>query len=421
MAAVLLIVFIVLLIAGLPIGFSMAATAALLFWIYGLASIQTLTNYMYSAVNSFTLLSIPFFILVGSFLGGGKVVRYVYELTDSFLGNIRGGIGMAVILTSAVLAAISGSSMANAAALSMILLPTMVEFGHQRGEAAAMIATGGTLGILIPPSLTMILFGVITNQSVGHLFMSGVVPGIVMVIILMITVRLVAPKTEKRHKTTIGRWQAFKKAGPILMAPVIILGGIYLGWFTPEEAAAVAIVYCILITVFWYKTLSVKDVGRIILEGSNSSATIMFLVSGAMVFSYVATVSQIPQGIMEGIGNSGLSLPVILILVNIILLIMGCFLDVYSIMLLTVPVLYPILTKLGVDPFQLAVIYTLNMEIGTITPPVGMNLYAITGTTGVPIDETVKFSWPYFIALVIGLIVVSVFPTLSNWLPSMLK
>jgi len=423
MAAWLLVIFLFLLLSGLPIGFAMATTALIIIYMYDIVSITSVSNMMYSALNTYTLVALPFFILVGSFLSGGRVVGYIYDFANSFLGKIKGGLGVAVIITSGVLAAISGSSMANAAALSMVLLPVLVKHSYPRGNAAALIATGGTLGILIPPSITMIVFGVVTNQSIGKLFISGVIPGIILMIFLMIAAVILAPKgTKSTENFSLMRcWATFKKAFAIILAPVIILGGIYLGWFTPEEAAAVATIYCIIIAGFWYKTLTIKQIFTIFRDGSYTSARIMFLVSAAMIFAYVVTLSQIPQLMIETIGNSGVSLFWVVVMVNLVLIVLGCFLDVFSIMLITLPVVYPILTKLGYDPFQMAVMYTINMEIGTITPPVGMNLYAIAGTSDVPIDEIVRHSWPYYIVLLIGLALVSSIPWLSNWLPSLMS
>lgn len=421
LAVWLIVIFLILLISGFPIGFSLATTALIIIYVYDLTSLTTLSQIMYSALNSFTLIAIPFFVMVGAFLSGGKVVDYIFKFANCIFGKISGGLGMGTILASAILAAVSGSSMANAAALSMAILPALVKYNYRHGEAGALIATGGTLGILIPPSLTMILYGVITNQSIGHLFMAGLVPGLVLVTLLLITVWLLSLKKGKTDFVSSANvWQAFKNAFPIMIAPILILGGIYSGFFTPEESAAVAIIYSILITVFWYKTLTFKDVGKIFVEGGSVSSVLMFLVAGAMVFGYVATVSQIPQKLSLIITESGLPLFAVLILVNIFLLIMGCFLDVFSIMLITVPVLYPILTKMGIDPLQLAVIYTINMEIGTITPPVGMNLYAISGTTGVMVEEIVRYSVPYYLVLILGLILVCTLPFLSTWLPSLM-
>ena len=251
--------------------------------------------------------------------------------------------------------------------------------------------------------------------------MAGAIPGLILVFMLLVMVWVIAKKRRNPVVTSnVGFWHAFKNAAPILIAPIIILGGIYTGWFTPVESAAVAIIYSIIITVFWYKTLKIKDVGRIFVESSSISAVLMFLVGGAMLFAYVVTVSQVPQMVSKMIIDSGIPLFVVLILVSSILIILGCFLDVMSIMLITIPVLFPVLMKLGVDPFQLAVIYTINMEIGTITPPVGMNLYAVSGASGVKVEEIVKCSIPYYLVLIVGLILVCTFPCISSWLPSLM-
>lgn len=425
MALFLFAVLIVLLLLGLPIAFSAALAALLAFYVYDFASLTTVAHYMYGALNNLTLIALPLFILVGTIMGRGGLVRYIFAFANSILKNVQGGLGTAVVITSAIFAAISGSSLANAAALGMILLPALVAYKYPRDFSSGLIAVGGTLGILIPPSLTMILYGAITEQSVGKLFMAGMIPGIIAIVVLAIfTYFFAGKKGVKVEKTPLSAQEigsTFKKGFPILLAPVIILGGIYGGVFTPDESAAVAAVYCLLITLFYYRTIKPGEVLAVFSESAATSAMIMVIVSGVMLFGYVITVSQLPQKILEVVVGVGFSAVTFLMILNLLLIIMGCFLDVFSIMLITLPILYPVLIKLGIDPIHLAVIYTVNMEIGTITPPVGMNLFALSGATQVPVEEVVRGSWPFVIAMIGILLLVTYVPVLSTWLPSFMK
>lgn len=420
----LFLVLAILLLLGLPISFSMALTALLAFYVFDFASLTTVAHYMYSALNNITLVALPLFVLVGSILERGGLAKYIFDFANSFLKNVRGGLGIATILTSAVFAAISGSSLANAAALGMLLLPALVAYGYRRDFAAGIIAVGGTLGILIPPSLTMILYGSITEQSVGKLFIAGMVPGLIASGVLAVVVYFLAGakgvKIERSPLSGAEIWRTFKKTFGVLLAPLIILGGIYSGVFTPDESAAVAAVYCFLIAIFYYRSIKPREVVEIFSEAASTSAMIMIIVSGAMLFAYAITVSQVPQNVMSFITSSGLSPTMILLILNGILIVMGCFLDVFSVMLITIPIIYPILMQLGIDPIHLAVIYTVNMEIGTITPPVGMNLFALAGATGVPVEEVTRGILPFVLVMIGILLLITYVPVLSTWLPSLM-
>lgn len=424
---VMILMFLVLLIIGLPIVFCAAGTAMFCFLHFGLTSLSNVSFRMYGALNNFTLVALPLFMILGVIMSRGNLVKYIFGFANSIVRNITGGMGVAAIITSAIFAAICGSSLANAAALGMILLPSMVIYGYKEDFSAGILAVGGTLGILIPPSVTMIIYGALTEQSVGQLFMSGMIPGIIAAIILsaftIFLAYLKRDKSVKVEKTPLSGkeiWTEFKKAFPILLAPVIILGGIYGGVFTPDESAAVASVYCLLIALFVYKTIKPKEIWSLFKEAAASSAQIMIIFAGVNVLGFVITMSRLSNTVLEFVVASNLGKWGFMLLINIVLLVMGCFLDVTSVMLITIPIVYPIFMQMGFNPLHLAVIYTLNMEIGTITPPVGMNLFAIAGSTGVPVSTVVKGVVPYIGVMILILILVSLFPAWSTWLPSLM-
>lgn len=420
-AGIMLLIFLGLLITGMPIAFSAASTALVCFVCFDVSSLTTLASRMYGSLSNFTLVAMPLFILLGVILGRANLIKYIFDLANSLLRNIPGGLGVAAIITSAVFAAICGASLANAAALGMILFPYMLKSGYKADLTCGILAVGGTLGILIPPSVTMILYGALTEQSVGQLFMSGLIPGIVAMAILALFTMFWAGKKVKTEKKPLNRqefFSAFKVAFPILLAPIIIIGGIYFGWFTPDESAAIAVFYCSVIGFLIYKTLKVKELIGILTEAAAVSGQIMLILAGVMALGFVITLSRVSHQLAEWIISLDLSPMVFMIAVNILLIIMGCFLDVTSVMLITIPILYPVFMTLGFHPIHLAVIYTVNMEIGTITPPVGMNLFAISSTTGTPIGAVAKGVFPYILVMIIIMAVVIAFPELSTWLPS---
>lgn len=419
--------FILLLILGVPIVFCAAGTAMFCFMYFNLTSLSNVSFRMYGALTNFTLVALPLFIILGVVMSQGNLVQYIFGFANSIVRNITGGMGVAAIITSAVFAAISGASLANAAALGMILLPVMVKYGYKEDFTAGILAVGGTLGILIPPSVTMIMYGTLTEQSVGQLFMSGMIPGIIAAIILSVFTMFLAwvkrDKTVKVEKIPLSGkeiWTEFKKAFPILLAPVLILGGIYGGFFTPDESAAVASVYCLIIAVFVYKTIKPKEIFKVFKSAAVGAAQIMIIYAGVNVLGFVITMSRLSNNVLNTVVNAGIGKWGFMAMVNVILVIMGCFLDVTSVMLITIPIVYPIFMQFGINPLHLAVIYTLNMEIGTITPPVGMNLFALSSSAKIPVSTVVKGVVPYIGIMVLILLIVILFPGLSTWLPSMM-
>lgn len=415
--------FLFFLITGFPVSFSAALTSVIAFYLYDFSSLTTLSHIMYSSLNSFSLVALPLFIVVGVIMSKGMLVKYMFEFANSIFKKLRGGLGIAAIITSAVFAAISGSSLANAAALGMILLPYMVKYGYDKGFTCGILATGGTLGILIPPSLTMIIYGTITEQSIGKLFMSGLIPGIFATLVLSVFTYLMSgPKRVKMQTGENISWSevisTFKESFLIILAPLIIIGGIYAGVFTADESAAVGVAYCLIITIFYYKTIKLRDIKEIFAEGAVASSQIMVVFSGVMVFAYIVTISQVSNDIIDWIIDINLPPMAFMFALNVLLLFLGCLLDVISIMLITIPILYPVLIQLGFDPMHIAVIYTINMEIGTITPPIGMNLFALSGSTGTPISEVAKGALPYVFVMLLILATIIFVPELSTWLPS---
>jgi C4-dicarboxylate transporter DctM subunit len=374
-------------------------------------------------MEQFTLLAIPFFILAGNFLTTGGVARRMIDFAVSAVGHLPGGLAIASVLACMLFAAVSGSSPATVVAIGSIVIAGMVKTGYTQSFATGVIVNAGTLGILIPPSIVMVVYAAASETSVGRLFMAGVIPGIMLGLMLMIAIYVVAivKKLPRQPKASwVERLNYFRKAMWGLLLILIVLGGIYGGVFTPTEAAAVAAVYAAFIAVFVYRDLRIPDVPRVLVDSSKVTVMLMFIIANAFLFAHVLTTEQIPQSIARELVAMGLQPWQFLLIVNVILLIAGNFMEPSAIILILVPILFPIAMQLGIDPVHLGIIMVVNMEIGMVTPPVGLNLFVASGITGMPLLSVVRASLPWLSILFVFLIVITYVPEISLFLPNLM-
>ncbi len=421
--AALFIMLLLFMLIGMPIAVALGLSSVLTILFFSQGSLAALALKLLNTADHFTLLSIPFFILSGTFMTTGGVARRMVHFANACIGHFRGGLGMASVLACMLFAAVSGSSPATVVAVGSIVIAGMVKSGYSRDFAAGVICNAGTLGILIPPSIVMVVYAASTETSVGQLFLAGIVPGIVLGVMMMFAIYVRArmlnlplqPRASMKEILTAGRESMWG-----LMLLVIILGGIYGGVFTPTEAAAVAAVYAFFVAIFVHRDITMKDVPRVLVDAAKISVMLMFLIANAMLFAYVLTTERIPQEIAEHIIAMGLSPWQFLIVVNLLLLVAGNFMEPTGIILILAPILLPIAVQLGIDPVHFGIIMVVNMEIGMVTPPVGLNLFVTSGITGMTIMEVVRAAMPWLSVLVVFLIMITYLPTISLWLPGLL-
>lgn len=405
---------------GMPIAVALGLSSVFTILFFGQGSLASMALKLLNTADLFTLLSIPFFILSGTFMTTGGVAKRMVHLANACIGHFHGGLGMASVLACMLFAAVSGSSPATVVAVGSIVIAGMVKSGYTRDFAAGVICNAGTLGILIPPSIVMVVYAAATETSVGQLFLAGIVPGIVLGLMLMFAIYVRArmlkiplqPRASLKEILIAARDSLW---GMLLL--VIILGGIYGGVFTPTEAAAVAAVYAFFVAVYIYGDIKMKQVPEVLLESAKISVMLMFVIANALLFAYVLTTERIPQQIAEQIITMGLSPWQFLLVVNVLLLIAGNFMEPTSIILILAPILMPIAVKLGIDPVHFGIIMVVNMEIGMVTPPVGLNLFVTSGITGMSIMQVVKAAMPWLTVLLVFLVIVTYVPELSLWLP----
>lgn len=430
--------FIVLVFLRVPIAASLAvASMIVLFTSQGLSGFEALTDIMYTSVAKFTLLAIPFFILAGVIMDHIGISKRLIDFAQTLVGHRKGGIVLVTVLVAIFFAAISGSGPATVAAIGGILIPAMVKNGYRKETAGGLVASAGAIGIIIPPSIAFIIFAVVAGDqipiTINRLFMAGVIPGILVGIGLFIAGMYVrkqdikkgifndSEEATKQKGTGKERWDAFIKALPGLMIPVIILGGIYGGFFTPTEAAVIAVVYGLIVGLFIHRKGYIKMMYRIFIESALQTAVVMIIVSAASVFAYIVTTEQIASTISDTVLGLTDNKIIILLLVNIILLIAGAFIDAISAFYIFVPILLPIMLMLDVDPAVFGVFMTINLAIGLFTPPVGLNLYVAASISKANIIQISKGVVPFIVASVIVLLLVTYIPSLSTFLPDLLN
>ena len=406
---------------GMPIAISLGLSSLITIVFFSNDSLASMSIKLFETSEHYTLMAIPFFVLAGNLLSTGGVARRMVRFAIAAVGHVRGGLAIASILACMLFAAVSGSSPATVVAIGSIVIAGMVKNGYTKEFAAGVICNAGTLGILIPPSIVMVVYAAVTDVSVGRLFMAGVVPGILLGLMLMGAVWWRAgklqltppPKASTREVLT-----AFKDSAWGLALLAIIMGGIYGGVFTPTEAAAVSAVYALFIALFIYRDIGWKELPEVFLESSKTTVMLMFIVANALLFAHVLTTERIPQTIAESILAAGMSPWVFLLVVNILLLVAGNFMEPTGIILILAPILFPIATKLGIDPIHLGVIMVVNMEIGMVTPPVGLNLFVTSGVTGMNLIQVTRAALPWLAVLLVFLLLVTYLPFISLALPN---
>jgi C4-dicarboxylate transporter DctM subunit len=405
---------------GMPIAISLGLASVLTIIFFAPDSMASMALKLFSTMEYYTLLAIPFFILSGAFLTTGGVARRLVNVGITCVGHIRGGLAMAGVLACMLFAAVSGSSPATVVAIGSIVIAGMIRTGYTKEFAAGVICNAGTLGILIPPSIPMVVYCAATESSVGRLFMAGFLPGLLLGLMLIVAIYIVATiiNLPRQKKAAFGEMlAAFREAIWGMMLIVIILGGIYGGIFTPTEAAAVAAVYAFVVAVYVYKDLRLADVPHVLLDAGKVTVMLLFIIANAFLFAHVLTAERIPQAITEAIVAANMAPWMFLVVVNIILLIAGNFMEPSAIILILAPIFFPIALKLGIDPIHLGVIMVVNMEIGMITPPVGLNLFVTAGITGMSLWEVVKAAMPWTSILLLFLIIITYVPIISTFLP----
>jgi C4-dicarboxylate transporter DctM subunit len=421
--AILFILLFIFMLLGMPIAVSLGLSSLLTILFFAQDSLASLSLKLFETSEHFTLLAIPYFILSGAFMTTGGVAKRMIRFANACIGHLRGGLAMASVLACMLFAAVSGSSPATVVAVGSIVIAGMVRSGYSQPFAAGVICNAGTLGILIPPSIVMVVYGAATETSVGKLFMAGVIPGILLGLMLMVAIYVRArrigiprqPRASIAEVLTSGRDSLW---GMLLI--VIILGGIYGGVFTPTEAAAVAAWYAFLVAVFVYRDIGIKDVPRVLVDAAKVTVMLMFIIANALLFAHVLTTERIPQAIAEWIIGLGMQPWQFLIVVNIMLLIAGNFMEPTGIILILAPILFPIAEQLGIDPVHLGIIMTVNLEIGMVTPPVGLNLFVTSGITGMTIMQVVHAALPWLMVLLVFLVIVTYIPQISLFLPDLL-
>ena len=416
MTALLFISMIILLIVGVPIAFVLCGSSIIAILSTGDIHNAIVIQRMFSGSGSFTLLAIPFFVLAGNLMSSGGISKRLVNLCNSLFGHISGGLAMVAIITCAFFAAISGSSAATAAAVGTIIIPEMLKHKYDKDFAGATVASSAELGVIIPPSIGLIQYGVATGTSISDLFMAGFLPGIFICLVLCVVAHFLCKKQgfEPSEKATRQeKIQAFKDAILAILMPVIILGGIYSGLFTPTEAAVIAVFYGLIVGVFVYKEIKLSDIPRILTDSAITMSTVLLIMSASTIFGWILTKLQIPQAVAKGFLGISASKYIFLLLVNVLLLFIGMFCEAGAAMVILAPLLAPVAQTLGIDLVHFGIIMMANLAIGMMTPPVGVNLYVVCDTAKVKIEGMFPYLVKYFLALVAGVLIITYVPQLS--------
>lgn len=419
----LFLLLLVFMFLGVPIAISLGLSGAMSILMFSQDSLSSLAIKLFETSDAYTFLAIPFFLLSGAFMTTGGVAQRLIDFANACVGHIRGGLAIAAVLACMLFAALSGSSPATVAAVGSIAVAGMVRSGYPKEFGAGIICNAGTLGILIPPSIVMVVYSAATETSVGKLFMAGVIPGLLLGLMLMIAIYIVAriKKLPAQPRATFAQWLGCaRRAFWGLLLLVIILGGIYSGMFTPTEAAAVAAVYSAFVALFVYKDMRLRDCPKVLLESGRLSIMLMFIIANAMLFAHVLTTEQIPQEITAWVISEGLTPIGFLLMVSVVLLIAGSFMEPSAIVLILAPIFFPIAMKLGIDPIHLGIVMVVNMEIGLVHPPVGLNLFVTSAVTGLTLGQTIRAAMPWLMILLAFLILVTYVPFISLALPQWL-
>lgn len=423
MTAVLILTFFLLLAIGAPVAVAMGLTGAIAVFMIGDIPPEVIAQRFVTGVDSFPLLAVPFFILAGALMNTGGTTQRLVAFANVLVGRFTGGLGHVNVVSNMIMAGMSGSAAADAAGTGSVLIPAMARAGYSRPFAAALTAAASTIGPIIPPSIPFVVFGVLASVSIGRLFLGGAIPGLLMGLYLMIAVYIIAKRRgyargEKPTRQQV--WTAFKDALPALMLPVIIIWGIVGGVVTPTEAAVLAVLYALFLGTVVYRELTWKTIWAMFGEAAMTTATVMFIVAASALLAWVLTRQQAGPALVKLVTSISTDPFVILLMLNVLLLILGCFLETLSLMILLVPVLLPLIKALNIDPVHFGVMFTLNLMIGLITPPVGMSMFIACRIARIQIVEFAREVWPFVIALVGVLLVVTYFPSVVLFLPNLL-
>jgi tripartite ATP-independent transporter DctM subunit len=423
LTAEIFLVLVGLIMLGLPIAVSMGLTSVFFFVALGETDVLTMVPArMYSSTTSFTLLAIPFFILTGNLMNAGGITHRLFRFAQNLVGHFRGGLGHVVVVSAMIFAGMTGAAVAEAAALGTVELEGMVKRGFDRKFSAAILASASTIGPVIPPSIPFVIYGSITGTSVGRLFLGGFVPSFLMGIALMLIVYLVSRRRNypKEPRATFREFMdSAVGALSAIATPIIIIGGMVSGIFTPTEAAVGATVYALILTMFVYREVKFKDLPRILWETLESSVRVLFIISAAGIFGWLLIHQRVPETVITGLMSLSHNPWVVLLIINVILLILGCFMEGICIMLLTIPVFMPMIAKLGIDPVHFGVMMTLNLMVGLLTPPVGMVLYTLASISKVPVWALAhELRW-HMVALTVVLFLVTFVPGFVTFVPNL--
>jgi C4-dicarboxylate transporter, DctM subunit len=412
-----------LMLTGMPISIALGLTVLSFVFFFADVPTEAVAMKLFTGIEKFEIMAIPFFILAGNFLTHGGVARRMINFATSMVGHWHGGLALAGVMACALFAAVSGSSPATVVAIGSVMLPAMVKAGFPKRFGAGVITTSGSLGILIPPSIPMVIYCVATNSSVGAMFMGGVVPGLMLATLLGLVAWWIARKNNypRMKKATWGeRGKAFRESIWGLLLIVIVLGGIYSGLFTPTEAAAMSALYAFIIAVFVYGDVPFSRIPKVLLDSASMSAMLLYIITNAVLFSFLMTHEQIPQLMADWIIGHHLGVVPFLLVTNLLLLLAGNVMEPSSIILILAPILFPVAMKLGIDPIHFGVLITVNMEVGMCHPPVGLNLYVASGITKMGISELTIAVAPWLFAMIGFMLLVTYVPIISLWLPRLL-
>jgi TRAP-type transport system large permease protein len=403
---------------GMPIAFALLASGAALMWHLGMWDSQILAQNVIEGANSFPLLAVPFFMLAGEIMNAGGLSKRIVNFAMALVGHIPGGLGYVAIVAACIMAALSGSAVADAAALSALLLPMMIKAGHDPARSAGLIASAGIIAPIIPPSIAFIIFGVAANVSISKLFLAGIVPGILLGVALWLTwwwlVR--AEKIEPPPRRSKGEvWQAFQGAGWALVLPVIVVGGLKFGVFTPTESAVVAAVYAVLVSLLVYREIGLRDLWPLMIQAAKTTSVIMFLVAAAMVSAWMITVAQLPAQLTQLLQPLLDSPRLLMFAIMVIVIVVGTAMDMTPTILILTPVLMPVIKAAGIDPVYFGVLFIINNAIGLITPPVGTVLNTVAGVGKISMDQVTRGVWPFMLAQFALLFLMVLFPQIVIW------
>ncbi len=423
MTMTIIISFGLLLLAGVPIAIILGITTTVALYLFTNTPLQILTQQLFNALDKFILLAIPFFIVAGSIMTKGAIARRLIDFVNALVGWFPGGLAIAGVLACIFFAAISGSSPATVVAIGSIMIPALIKGGYGERFSLGLITVSGSLGIVIPPSIPMILYCLVMNVSVAEMFMAGVLPGLLIGAALIAYTYVVAKRHNWRIEKKASIKEVFRTARRgfwALLLPVIVLGGIYSGVFTPTEAAAVSVVYALLVEMFIYKEFGIKDLTKVCEEAAILSACLLFILSCAMTFIWLLTAQQIPNQLADLIMLHIHTPWMFLLTVNILFLVLGCFMDDVSAMLVLAPLFLETLNRYGIDLVHFGIVMVLNIQMGMLTPPFGLNLFVSSGITGQPLATIARGVMPFLFIMLIALLVVTYVPAISLLLPNWL-